>query len=130
MEGPNSKQEYRVAVGNLSVWLPESELKAVTGKTKSDPDRKRKLLQAFSSPDSSPAPLKLDLHGLTVAQATDALERTIDQAILKGAPRIEVIHGIGSGALKRAVVDYLSKSSHIASFNADERNPGTTWINL
>lgn len=129
MEGPNAKGEYRLALGNLSLWVPGEELKPVTGKLP-DPERGRKLRKALSEIDGTAGPERLDLHGLTVAQAVEVLERCIDRAILNGTPRIEVIHGIGSGALKKAVLEYLSRSSHVSSFKGDDANPGTTWVNL
>ena len=44
----------------------------------------------------------------------------LDHAVRAGYPSVRIIHGIGSGALKRAVTDYLSNSSYCAGFRAAE----------
>ncbi len=130
LEGPNSKGEYKVALGNLTLLIPGAELKPFTPKKGADPDRGRKVRQALTASDPSGEPLRVDLHGLQAVPALEALERALDQAILKGNSRIEVIHGIGSGTLKKAVHEYLSRSSHVERYNVDDSNPGTTWVYL
>jgi DNA mismatch repair protein MutS2 len=126
LDGPNQKSEYLVAVGMLKLWVHAGNLKPAAvsaGKT----SRSRKKPKTFSEENPSQS-LRLDLHGLNVQDAIRELEHCIDQALLRGVSRIEVIHGIGGGVLKGAVDKYLSASSHISAFRLDERNPGTTWI--
>ncbi len=48
-------------------------------------------------------PSSLDLRGARVEEALDALERYLEDASLAGLPRVTVIHGMGTGALRDAV---------------------------
>jgi len=72
----------------------------------------------------------VDLHGLTVEEALARLVNEIDRAIMKGADRVEVVHGKGSGRIKHAVHRHLASISAVADFRVDDRNPGVTWVYL
>jgi DNA mismatch repair protein MutS2 len=73
----------------------------------------------------------LDLHGLRVEEALCELDRFLNQCLMDEAVhKIEVIHGIGSGKIKKAVLTYLKGISIISGFQEDPHNPGVTWIDL
>ncbi len=55
-------------------------------------------------------PASLDLRGARVDEALDALERYLEDASLAGLPRVTVIHGMGTGALRDAV--RIAAASH------------------
>ena len=60
-------------------------------------------------------------------RAPDALrklEQFLDQAYLTNKSEVRVIHGIGSGALRRAVHEYLSTSPYCAAFREAEPHHG------
>jgi DNA mismatch repair protein MutS2 len=59
-----------------------------------------------------------------VEEALEMLDRYIDQAALAGAPRVTVIHGHGSGALRDALRGQLSGHALIKSWRPGERGEG------
>ena len=124
LEGPNASDQYLIMIGAVKLWIAADRLKPAASDSKKK--RGKKARARHDSGDA--ADLRIDLHGLNVEQALREVEGTIDQALLKGSSRIEIIHGLGSGTLRRAVDKYLSTSKHISSFKIDERNPGTTWV--
>ncbi len=48
-------------------------------------------------------PSSLDVRGARVEEALDALDRYLEDASLAGLPRVTIIHGMGTGALRDAV---------------------------
>ena len=74
--------------------------------------------------------LTVDLHGMSVDQAMEALEIALDRALLNELSRIELIHGRGRGILREASEKYLTSSKHVKRFALDPSNEGTTWIYL
>lgn len=74
--------------------------------------------------------VSLDLHGRSVEESVRELEQSLSDAIMAGAPQIEVIHGLGSGKVMRAVHKYLSKSPVVHAFKLDAGNPGVTIVYL
>ncbi|GAD06137.1 recombination inhibitory protein MutS2 [Porphyromonas crevioricanis JCM 15906] len=50
----------------------------------------------------------LDVRGMRAAEAIDAVAYFVDDAIQLSVPRVRILHGTGSGALRMAIRDYLS----------------------
>jgi DNA mismatch repair protein MutS2 len=69
---------------------------------------------------------ELDLRGMTGDEALPMVDKFIDDAILGGLHRIDVIHGKGTGALRRRVTDFLSTHPRVRSFRLGEWNEGGT----
>ena len=65
---------------------------------------------ATANVDALPAkslPMEVNLIGMRVDEAMEELDRYLDQCRLKSFKRVRVIHGLGSGALRRATHEYL-----------------------
>jgi DNA mismatch repair protein MutS2 len=62
------------------------------------------------------APAELSLLGLRSREAVLRVEEFLDRAVRAGHLSVRIIHGLGGGALRRAVHDYLGTSPYCASF--------------
>jgi DNA mismatch repair protein MutS2 len=71
----------------------------------------------------------LNLVGLRVDEALPLVDRLIDQAVLHGTEQVDIIHGVGTGRLKRAVWDHLKHHTLVKDLHADA-NPGVTVVDL
>ncbi len=71
----------------------------------------------------------LNLVGLRVDEALPLVDRLIDQAVLHGTEKVDIIHGVGTGRLKRAVWDHLKHHTLVKDVHADA-NPGVTVVDL
>lgn len=58
----------------------------------------------------------VDLHGLTVEEAIEVLDKFVDSAIVNRLEFIKIIHGHGSGKLRNAVRRYLTNHSGVLRF--------------
>ncbi len=79
------------------------------------------------------APSELHLVGMRVREALDRLEPFLDRAQSAGVPAVRIIHGLGTGALKRAVLEFLARTTYATSFHDAEPNaggPGVTVASL
>jgi DNA mismatch repair protein MutS2 len=61
---------------------------------------------------------RVDLRGLRVDEALAALERALDDAARAGGESLEIIHGVGTGALQSAVREHLRRLPQVARFAA------------
>ena len=61
---------------------------------------------------------------MTGDEALPLLDKFIDSAILAGLHRVDIIHGKGTGALRRKVADFLSRHPRVRSFRLGEWNEG------
>ncbi len=75
--------------------------------------------------DTGPAALpELNLLGLRVHEALPRLEEFLDRAVLNHQSSVRIVHGLGTGALRRAVREFLSNSPYCASYNEASRAEG------
>ncbi len=72
---------------------------------------------------------RVDFHGLRVEEALDQLELALERGARRGADRLVIVHGIGTGALRRAVRDALRTSPYVSDVGQappDEGGEGAT----
>jgi DNA mismatch repair protein MutS2 len=67
---------------------------------------------------------ELNVVGMRTGEALRQLEQFLDQAFLTSQREVRIVHGIGSGALKKAIHDYLSTSPYCAGFRQAEPHHG------
>lgn len=67
---------------------------------------------------------ELNLIGMRTAEALRRLEEFLDQAYLTNRAEVRIVHGIGSGALKKAIHEYLNDSPYCAGFRPAEPHHG------
>jgi DNA mismatch repair protein MutS2 len=78
-------------------------------------------------------PSRCDLRGLRVDEALDRLVEALDRAASAGLHHFVVIHGIGTGALRRAVREHLAESPYVTRFlpgAPEEGGEGVTHVDL
>jgi DNA mismatch repair protein MutS2 len=83
-----------------------------------------------SLPVGREAPTEITLIGLRAREALDRLDSFLDRAASAQHASVRVIHGIGSGALRRAVQEYLSASPYCDSFRGGEPPEGGAGVTV
>jgi DNA mismatch repair protein MutS2 len=76
---------------------------------------------------------ELNLIGRTTDEAVDAADKFLDAAYLNGLARVRIIHGHGTGALRRAIADFLRSHAHVETFAPappDQGGAGATVVEL
>lgn len=66
----------------------------------------------------------IDLRGMTSEEALPLVDKFIDTAILTGLHRVDIIHGKGTGALRKKVTEFLSHHPRVKSYRLAEWNEG------
>jgi DNA mismatch repair protein MutS2 len=72
----------------------------------------------------------LDLRGLRVHEALDAVDQFLDRAFQRREPGVYLIHGHGTGALKAAVREHLRTSPYGSSFRPGRRGEGGDGVTV
>ena len=79
--------------------------------------------------DGYDVPAELNLIGKTTADAEYELDRFLDEAYMASTPRVRIIHGFGTGALKNYVHHFLKGHAHVAKYGfapSDQGGNGAT----
>ena len=114
------KKQAKVDIGGVAMWIKADQL----APAESGPDFSKASPAPAAAPSSGPA-LEVDLRGERADMALSILERALDDALRKGAGRLEIVHGRGTGALRREVHDFLSHYPAVESFSlANEERGG------
>jgi DNA mismatch repair protein MutS2 len=72
----------------------------------------------------------IDLHGMTVHEALDALASFLNRALLDDAAEARIVHGRGGGRIRAAVHERLKGMPSIRGFGLEPGNPGVTIVQL
>ena len=68
--------------------------------------------------------------GLTVEDAIPKVDKFIDQALLRGLEKIQIVHGVGSGRLRSAIGKYLQEHRGVKHFALGEGMRGGGGITI
>jgi DNA mismatch repair protein MutS2 len=120
---------YRVAVGPLVSTCAEHELRP----PHSDKRQRRCPAVALPATDTSAPrarPRRIDLHGYTTEQARTAVLAFVNDALLDGVEEIAIVHGIGTGRVRQAVLDELAGIAAVRHVHPHPTNPGVTIVHL
>lgn len=88
------------------------------------PNEPKKIIKPHQDKVFTRFPLELNLIGMHVDEAILALDRYLDQAVYKNIMQVRIIHGMGTGALRRAVWQDLAKQPNVKSYQASGPNEG------
>jgi DNA mismatch repair protein MutS2 len=108
--------EVELKIGR--VHLPVSALSVLSA-----PPPPRGEVPLFVEKTQSVSP-EINLVGCTVEEATRRLEKYLDGAFVEGIRQVRVIHGKGTGSLRKAVHAYLAGHPLVEGFHLAEVNQG------
>lgn len=140
LDDPAGKNKVKVQVGQASIVTPIENLRAAMQTSANDKKietvdwgavHRRKIDDVEAQGSASIT--RLDLRGFRTEDALIEVERFLDRASLSGVSQVEIIHGHGTGALKKYIRDLLRKSQYSKSWNpaALERGgDGVTIVEL
>ncbi|MDN6730898.1 MAG: endonuclease MutS2 [Atopostipes suicloacalis] len=110
--------EWIVQMGMLKMKLPESDL------TVSKEEEKKETKGSSYYVSTSSTRPELDLRGERVEAALSKLDQYLDQALLANYKKVTIIHGHGTGAVRKAVQEALNKNSRVKNYKAAPANQG------
>jgi DNA mismatch repair protein MutS2 len=73
---------------------------------------------------------ELYLLGATIDEALPTVEKYLDRAFTEGVPRVHIVHGVGSGRLRQAIIGLLEHHPLVRRFQAGDAGGGTTIVEL
>ena len=123
---PDRRGRATVQVGGAKLSLPADRLEAVRG---DEPRRESRRVRVPDVPVRT-APSRCDLRGLRVGEAIERLTDALDAAAAAGNPQLVVVHGVGTGALLRAVREHLRESPYVANFEVGDPEAGGDGVTV
>ncbi|GAB6110745.1 endonuclease MutS2 [Desulfomicrobium salsuginis] len=126
-EVDGKKERVRLDMGGVSLWV---SLADVQPGERDKTDGGKVVVRSAPAPVT---PLRLDLRGYRADEAEAELARFLDKALLAGRSEVEIVHGMGSGVMRKVVHEHLKRSMAVDSYrlaDADEGGDGMTKVVL
>jgi DNA mismatch repair protein MutS2 len=123
-----SPEVAEVAVGQLRVRAKMHELEYRKPSKEGEKKRQRRR-EVVPEKGISPG-LELDLRGERVEDAVERASEYVDAAYMAHLPFVRIIHGKGTGALRRAVRDILKEHSLVAKFSSGSEKEGGDGVTV
>lgn len=120
-----SNQEWQVQIGILKMKVKEKDLEYI-----STPKPVETKPMAIVKGRDSYVKLELDLRGERYENALLKVEKYIDDALLSSYPRVSIIHGKGTGALRQGVQEYLRNHRSVKNIRFGEAGEGGSGVTI
>jgi DNA mismatch repair protein MutS2 len=123
------RKKYRVKViaDDKELELPVSALSPAKGKKGKGPYKGKAEKEGGAEREVA---MRLELLGLRADEAVSKLERFLNDLSLSGISEAVIVHGIGTGALQKAVREHLTGHPLVADFRFGEREEGGKGVTV
>ena len=126
----NKDGVLQLQAGILRITAKQEEVRVVEGETQAQKEAKKFIQRSEHQLRSLGAKAEVDLRGMTTDEAEGVLAQFLDRAILANLTQITVIHGKGTGAVRKAVHAYLKRAKGVASFRLGRYGEGETGVTI
>ncbi|WP_346906939.1 endonuclease MutS2 [Faecalicatena orotica] len=128
---PDSRGNLTVQMGILRSQVNISDLEIIdepasysTGSKKGTSRSKMKMSKSLSVRP------EINLLGKTVDEAVSELDKYLDDALLSHLNTVRIVHGKGTGALRKGIHEYLRRQKHVKSYRLAEFGEGDAGVTI
>lgn len=126
---PAEKRAY-VMSGSIKMWTDFDNLRLKSKNSQSTEFKKTRKVSGLVSRGQRSVSGEVDLRGMASDEAIMELDKYIDNAVLSGINTITIIHGKGTGVLRKAVQAHLRGHKNIKSFRTGTFGEGETGVTI
>ena len=129
-ELPDKNGMFTVSAGILRTKVFAKEVEFIQHKEKEAPVRNQGKTAGLGRSKAMGISPEINLIGKMTADALPELNKYLDDAFLAKLPQVRVVHGRGTGALRKMVQDSAKKNKHIESFRLGEYGEGSDGVTI
>lgn len=125
---PDNKGEVQVEAGIMKINVKLKDLRKVEVTPTKKEKKKRELKLNLKSVES-----RIDLRGMDAEEACYRTDKYLDEAYMANLGEVTVVHGKGTGVLRKAINDMLKRHPHVKSYRLGvygEGGDGVTIVEL
>ena len=119
-----------VEAGPLRMKVALADITAVVGNEAPAKPVLPRGVTVRTQPSAEPAGEEINLIGCTVEEATRRVDKFLDQAALAGSSQVRLIHGHGTGALRRGLAEFLKTHPLVEAVRNEAEERGGAAITL
>ena len=122
------KDTAEVQTANLRVRVKVSDLYTPAKRQAEQKEQKVTVVRNLS--EKQTAPTECNLIGMTVSEAIPELVQFLDSALLANFTTVRVVHGMGTGALRKAVGECLKNHARVESYRLGKYGEGESGVTI
>ena len=123
----DARGEVEVESGALRLRVSIASLRTAGATPVRKPEAQERVVEHPAVPEVSPS---IDIRGQTVDEAVQRVDHYLDEAARAGLSTVTVIHGKGTGALRRGVQEFLATHPQVGSFRIGARGEGNSGVTI
>lgn len=128
---PDAKGNLTVRMGILSSQVNISDLEIIEEVSPYAPKKMNRTSKGKIKMEKSLSVRpEINLLGRTVDEAVAELDKYLDDAILAHLNTVRVVHGKGTGALRKGIHEYLRRQKHVKSYHLAEFGEGDAGVTI
>lgn len=122
------KGEAEVACGSMKLRCKPADLLIIENAPQGGVVKRADSVKVVRKIPVSQPVLEINVLGLTVPEALYEVDNFIDRAVTDNLEEIKVIHGVGTGKLRKAIAEHLKRHKNVESFRAGKYGEGETGV--
>lgn len=126
---PDAKDVLEVQAGAMKIKVPKSAVRLTQGKAKQS-HAPRRVSEAAKARTLASANTRVDLRGKNAEEALLDLDMFLDGAVRAGLNEVTIVHGKGTGVLRKAVQTHLRKHPNIRTFRLGVYGEGEDGVTI
>lgn len=126
---PNAKGDITVQMGILQSTVKITDVEIIEEEQTNSKKQKAAQYRASMNKTRSIKP-EINLLGKTVDDAIMELDKYLDDACLSHLNQVRVVHGKGTGALRKGIHEYLKRQSYVKSYRLGEFGEGDAGVTI
>ena len=123
----SKNNEVQVQIGSMKMSINIRNLQKIKENSKTETN-------AYSHvPKARNVKTEINVIGMTVEEANFVIDKFLDDSVLANLETVRIVHGKGTGKLRKGIHEFLKTNSHVKSFrlgNFGEGEMGVTVVNL
>lgn len=127
---PDAKGNLFVQIGILRSQVNISDLELIDEPVITGKNFSKSGTGKIKMSKSASISTEINLIGMTVDEALAHLDKYLDDASLAHLPSVRIVHGKGTGALRKAVHNHLKRCKHVKSFRLGEFGEGDAGVTI
>ena len=128
----DKKGLYGVQAGIMNMRVKEENLRLVTSQKKKEKPKTRNVRRSDGNDGliASRAKTECDIRGMNVEEGIMETDRFLDTAIRLGVGEVTIIHGKGTGILRKGIHDHLRHHPAVRSFRVGTFGEGENGVTI
>jgi DNA mismatch repair protein MutS2 len=123
--------EADVQIGRMRMRVKISDLDRVRSKKKDDDANIEALTEKYTAAARAPSPgMELDIRGRMGEEGIEEVEAYLERASRAGLPFVRIIHGKGTGVLRKAVQGAIKRSTLVDSYELGKEGEGGDGVTV